>query len=110
MQPIQGDMAARASDAVASAQGADLERARAASGSGDPAKAAKMFEELLATMMVREMRRGLEGGFFGSGSGSDVYEGWLDQHVGKSLAETGALDLAQSIRFSIQGKQSEEAR
>jgi Rod binding domain-containing protein len=61
-------------------------------------------------MMVREMRRGLDGGFFGSGSGSDVYEGWLDQHVGKSLADTGALDLAQSIRFSIQGKHSEVAQ
>jgi Rod binding domain-containing protein len=110
MQPIQGDMAARASDAVANAQSAGLERARSAAGAGDPEKAAKMFEELLATMMVREMRRGLDGGFFGSGSGSDVYEGWLDQHVGKSLADTGALDLAQSIRFSIQGKHSEVAQ
>lgn len=108
MQSPLSDIGARVKDAASLAQDAGLERARAASGSGDPDKAAKMFEELLATLLVKEMRRGLEGGFFGAGPGADVYEGWLDQHVGQSLAETGALDLAQSIRFSIQNKQVQE--
>jgi Rod binding domain-containing protein len=107
MQPLQSDLALGSKESLVAAQSAQLERAQAASDRGDPAKAAKMFEEVLATMMVRELRRGVEGGFFGSGAGADVYEGWLDQHVGKALADTGALDLAQSIRLSIRDKQAE---
>jgi Rod binding domain-containing protein len=108
VQSPLSDIGARVKDAASLAQETALERARVASGSGDPDKAAKMFEELLATLLVKEMRRGLDGGFFGAGPGADVYEGWLDQHIGQSLAETGALDLAQSIRFSIQNKQDQE--
>lgn len=107
MNPLQSDLALGSKESLVAAQSAQLERAQAASGRGDAQKAAKMFEEVLATMMVRELRRGVEGGFFGSGPGADVYEGWLDQHVGKALADTGALDLAQSIRLSIKDKQAE---
>lgn len=76
----------------------DLERSRAAK---DPEQAAKMFEELLATALVREMRRGLEDGFFGGAPGSDVYEGWLDEHVGRALARSGTLEVAQAVRISL---------
>jgi Rod binding domain-containing protein len=107
MNPLQSDLALGAKESLAAAQSAGLERAQAASGRGDAQQAARMFEEVLGTMMVRELRRGVEGGFFGSGSGADVYEGWLDQHVGKALADTGALDLAQAIRLSIKDKQAE---
>jgi hypothetical protein len=54
------------------------------------------------------MRRGLEDGFFGAGTGADVYEGWLDEHVGKSLARSGALDIAQAVRISINNKSAKE--
>ena len=49
-------------------------------------------------------------GSFGSGSGSDVYEGWLDEHVGKALSRSHALDIAQSIRLSLGSKQEEALR
>ena len=107
MNPLQSDLALGSREALAASQSSRLERAQAAAGRGDPDKVARMFEEVLASMMVREMRRGVEGGFFGSGSGADVYEGWLDQHVGKALADTGTLDLAQAIRLSIKDKQAE---
>ncbi len=75
------------------------DRARA----GKVDEAAQRFEELLATMLVREMRRGVEQGFFGEGAGSDVFEGWLDETLGRSLARDNIFDLAQSVRVSLGG-------
>lgn len=99
------DFTSRVADSVQNTDAVKAERIGASAREGDSEKASKMFEELLATMLVREMRRGLGEGFFGSGAGSDVYEGWLDQHVGRSLAANGSLDLAQSIRISLDQKQ-----
>lgn len=67
--------------------------------------AAAELEKLFATFVVKEMRRGLPQGFFGKGAGSDIFEGWLQEHLGSSLAESGALDLAGSIKVSLQSKQ-----
>jgi Rod binding domain-containing protein len=109
MDGIQHSLAAQT---VRSAENGDLARmtrVRDAAGRGDTDKAAKMFEELLATMLVREMRRGLGEGFFGGGAGSDVYEGWLDEHVGRSLSSDGSLDLAQAIRRSLEVKAASAA-
>jgi len=68
--------------------------------------AAKRFEELLSTMLVRELRRGVEQGFFGEGAGADVFEGWLDEHLGRSLAREGVFDLAQAVRVSLGANQA----
>lgn len=75
------------------------DRARA----GQIDEAAQRFEELLSTMLVREMRRGVEQGFFGEGAGADVFEGWLDEHLGRSLARDNVFDLAQAVRVSLGG-------
>ncbi len=83
-------------DALAQATRAG-ERARA----GEVDEAAQRFEELLSTMLVREMRRGVEQGFFGEGAGADVFEGWLDEHLGRSLARDHVFDLAQAVRVSL---------
>jgi Rod binding domain-containing protein len=101
MDGIGNDLAAKAVDAM---RGLDAAKATRAAGS-DAAKAAEMFEDLLATTLVRELRRGLPEGFFGAGPGSDVYEGWLDEHVGRALSRSHALDLAQAIRTSLGAKQ-----
>ncbi len=103
------DLAARTADVARGIDLAKATRARDAAAGGDADQAAKMFEDLLATTLVRELRRGLSEGFFGSGSGSDVYEGWLDEHVGRELSRSRALDLAQSIRISL-GAKAELAR
>lgn len=103
-------LSAEAADAARGLDLAKAARARDAAGAGDADRAAEMFEDLLATTLVRELRRGLSDGFFGSGSGSDVYEGWLDEHVGRELSRSHALDLAQSIRVSLGAKQESSAR
>jgi Rod binding domain-containing protein len=95
---------ARTAELVSAARAARAGRAAEAARSGDEAQAndaAHQFEALFATTLVREMRKGLSDGFFGSGAGADVYEGWLDEHVGRTLAETGALDLAGVIKVNL---------
>jgi Rod binding domain-containing protein len=86
---------------LAQASGA---RERAAAGRVE--EAAQMFEALLATVLVKQLRAGLSEGFFGSGPGSDVFEGWLDEHLGQTLAERGALDVAGFIRVNLTQKQA----
>jgi Rod binding domain-containing protein len=74
-----------------------LAAARAASAQGNGAHAARDFERLLATQLVKELRRGLPEGFFGSEAGSDVFEGWFDEHLGDALCEGRGLGL----RFAL---------
>ena len=71
---------------------------------GDPKEAASRFEALLATMLVKEMRSSLGDGFFGKGPDGDVYGGWLDQHVGQSLADRDALHIENVLRESLERK------
>ena len=80
-----------------------LAAARAASAQGNGAQgngahAARDFERLLATQLVKELRRGLPEGFFGSEAGSDVFEGWFDEHLGDALCEGRGLGL----RFALE--------
>jgi Rod binding domain-containing protein len=70
------------------------------------AHAADKFEALLATQMFKQMRTGLDQGFFGQGPGADIFEGWLDENLGNALAKSGALDLASAIRVSLGEKQA----
>ena len=91
---------------LAGARSLDEARAAAASAEGGRLEeAAKAFEALFATVMVKELRRGLSDGFFGSEAGADVFEGWLDEHLGEALAATGTLDVAGFIRVNLENKQ-----
>jgi flagellar protein FlgJ len=76
-------------------------RAQELAAASDPRRAAKQFESLFATQLVREMRKTLDEGFFGSGAGSDVYEGWLDEHLGGALANGRGLGLEDAIAASL---------
>jgi Rod binding domain-containing protein len=62
------------------------------------------FSKLLATMLVKEMRQALPEGFFGEGAGTDVFEGWLDEHIGKTLAERDGLRIEGLIEASMRLK------
>lgn len=64
----------------------------------------RQFSKLLATMLVKEMRQALPEGFFGDGTGSDIFNGWLDEHLGSSLAEHDGLRLEAMIAHSMQIK------
>ena len=78
-----------------------FDEAKRAAENGGVEEAAEGFERLRATMLVREMRRSLPEGFFGSGPGADTFEGWLDEHLGAALAEGNALGLAESLRADL---------
>lgn len=73
---------------------------------GKHLEAARKFETLIATQLVKELRRGLPDGFFGDGPGSDVYNGWLDTRLGESLAENWQLDLAGMVKTNLDSKQA----
>ncbi|MDZ4772652.1 MAG: rod-binding protein [Planctomycetota bacterium] len=66
-----------------------------------PAETAEKFEAMLATMLVKEMRRAVPEGFFGEGAAGDIYSGWLDEHVGQTLAGHDALHVREMIEKSV---------
>lgn len=67
-------------------------------------EAANKFESVLATMLVKEMRRSLPEGFFGDGADGDIYSGWLDEHVGQTLANRDALHMGDMIEKGVASK------
>jgi Rod binding domain-containing protein len=71
--------------------------------------AAKQFESLMATMLVKEMRKSLPEGFFGAGPGSDSFNGWMDKSIGDSLASSWDLDIAGMVKTSLDSKQARAA-
>ena len=76
---------------------------------GAPDETVKKFESVLATLLVKEMRRSLPEGFFGGGADGDIYSGWLDDQVGQTLADRDALHLRDLITRSVLQKHSDAA-
>ena len=72
---------------------------------GDVGDSAREFERLFATLLVKEMRATLPEGFFGGGAGSDVFDGWLDEHLGSSLAEGRGLGMRIALERDLGTKQ-----
>ena len=65
----------------------------------------QQMEELFATMLVKELRKSLPNeGFFGKGKGADVFNGWMDDFLGRQLAQEGALDLAGRVKVALKEK------
>jgi Rod binding domain-containing protein len=97
------------------AQTAGLRRLEAAQRelrNGDHGDAAREFERLFATLLVKEMRATLPEGFFGEGAGSDVFDGWFDEHLGSALSEGRGLGLRVALERDLGLKQAalDEAR
>ena len=90
---LQGNALARASS--------DFDAVQRAVHAEDPTAAAHEFEALLARVLVREMRRGVSTGLFGSGAGADTYEGWFDEHLGEALADRDALGLSGMVKVAL---------
>jgi Rod binding domain-containing protein len=90
---------------LAQLDGQGLQRLRFTEGADQHQKAAEKFEALFATQLVKELRRALPDGFFGAGPGSDIYNGWLDQTLGESLAQNWKLDLAGMVKTNLDSKQ-----
>ncbi len=79
-------------------------KAAEAAPDADRAQAAKRFEQLLATELVKDMRKSLDEGFFGSGAGSDVYEGWLDEHLASAITSGRGLGMRDAIAANLDAK------
>jgi len=80
-----------------------VDDAQRAARENDLEVAAQMFEKLFSSMLVREMQRSLPDGFFGGGTGTDVFQGWFEEHLGDVLAKNRALDLAGVIKAQLGG-------
>jgi len=81
--------------ANASREAGNLERAMNSATSDD---AGKRFEAMLGTMLAKEMRKGLDEGFFGKGPGADSFSSWLDEYVGRTMAEQGTLGTGSLVK------------
>jgi Rod binding domain-containing protein len=102
--PLQGSGLPPVADAAAMLR---LSEAGALARRGTPAEAAKEFERLFATLLVKEMRATLPEGFFGEGAGSDVFDGWFDEHLGSALAEGQGLGMRVALERDLGLKQAQ---
>jgi len=96
-----GGIQQQAALAVTNAQGGSIEALQTSLRGAKPAEAARKFEALFASLLVKEMRQTLSQGFFGEGPQADVYAGWLDQFVGDAIARDGGLKLAQRLEGDL---------
>ncbi|MCP5022416.1 MAG: hypothetical protein GY930_11650 [bacterium] len=78
-----------------------LEKAERLGKEEDVNKAAKEFEKLMATLLVKEMRSSLKDGFFPSGPGNDTYNAWFDEKIGESLSRSDSLGLAGQLKATM---------
>lgn len=67
-----------------------------------PEKAAKDFEGLFTSMLLKEMRSTLQPGSLFAGDSADVYGGLFDQFMGEHISESGNMGLARMIREGIE--------
>jgi Rod binding domain-containing protein len=66
---------------------------------------AQDFESVFASMLLKEMRQGLEpGSMFGKDSG-DVFGGLFDRFMGEELTKGNGLGMAPMIREGIERQQ-----
>lgn len=56
----------------------------------------KDFEGVFLSMMIKEMRNTLDGGFFGE-EASDTYGGMFDMFIGQHLADSKPLGVADML-------------
>ncbi len=101
LNQLQG-MLTRPTDAVQGRAKSLLEAARDAGAQGKTGEAAESFQSVLATMLIKEMRRSLPEGMFGKGPGAETYEGWFDEQVGQSMAKCNALGMDDMLREQIE--------
>ena len=74
----------------------------AAGGARNIAQTGKQFEALFLSMLLKEMRQTLgEDGLF-PGDAGDVQGGLFDLYLGKHMADSGGIGLADSITRLLQ--------
>lgn len=84
--------------------------ARALEAKSDPRQKAEQtagqFEAILVRQLVGSLRQssmiGEDGGLFGSGTGSDTYADWFDQHVADHIGSARQLGIKETILRDIE--------
>jgi len=74
-------------------------------------KAAKDFESLLTTMMMKSMNETTEGGLFGSGEdsyGGDILDGVFESEVSSFISKSRGLGIADMIYRNMTGEDIEK--
>ena len=74
---------------------------KAAAPTPDSLKAAKDFESVFSSMMLKEMRQSLDPGTLFGGDTSDIYGGLFDQFMGQHMADSGGIGMAKMIREAL---------
>lgn len=74
---------------------------RDADGQVPPAEIARQFEQIFVQQLMREMSKSLDGGFFGSESGSHVYEGLFEEVIAEKITEGRGIGIAPAIERSL---------
>jgi len=87
--------------ALANRDSSALESAKRLAGQGpgqQDDEVVQAFGKLFAQQLVRKMRESVDGGFFGKGAGSGIYESWFDEHLAEQLSANDALGMAGMIK------------
>lgn len=72
-------------------------------GRKQPAELAREFEGLFVSMLVKQLRQSSESGAgLFPGDPSDTYGGMFDMYMGRHLAESGGIGMAQFIQSAIE--------
>jgi flagellar protein FlgJ len=68
-----------------------------------PEELAKEFESVFVSMLVKQLRQtaGQDSGLF-PGDNSDTFGGMFDMYLGRHIAQSGGIGLAESISAAIQ--------
>lgn len=74
---------------------------RDAQGQIPPAEIAKQFEQIFVQQLLREMSKSLDGGFYGEGSGSHVYQGLFETVLADKIASQNGIGIAPSVEKSM---------
>jgi Rod binding domain-containing protein len=74
----------------------------------DPQALAQEFESLFVSQLIKEMRQSSEEGLF-PGDESDTFGGMFDMFMGRHIAQSGGIGLADSIRSALESQQGTPA-
>lgn len=80
---------------------ASAERAAATLDPAGAVQAGTEFEAVFMSMMVKQLRETLEGGFFGEEK-SDTFGAMFDMYLGQHLAESQPLGIGKAIETYVQ--------
>ena len=83
--------------ALAAARASRTGEAESRLHSSDRTEVARSFEELLAGLLVKELRTTSGVKLFGESSGSQVFEGLFDRYLAETIGAAGGLGVGASF-------------